>query len=160
MNQHDHPDYSSKRRYFLKTAVAASIGAMPLLMANDSLAANGDPQGTMKMPAMEADISSLEAAIKACMDCHRMCLSMAMTNCVEKGGPHAEAAHLRLLMNCAEICQTSANFMLTASPLHGRVCAVCAEVCDACARSCEELGDMADCAEGCRRCAKSCRTMI
>jgi hypothetical protein len=29
-----------------------------------------------------------------------------------------------------------------------RTCAVCAEVCDACARSCEKVGDMQDCVEG------------
>jgi hypothetical protein len=159
MNLFDHPDHSSKRRHFLKATMAAGIGATPLLLATDSLAANGDPQGPMKMPAMGGDMSSLEAAIKACMDCHSMCLRMAMTYCVEKGGHHAEAAHLRLLMNCAEICQTSANFMLSGSPLHGRVCAVCAEVCEACARNCEQLGEMAECAEECRRCAKSCKTM-
>ncbi|MBL6748906.1 MAG: four-helix bundle copper-binding protein [Nevskia sp.] len=101
----------------------------------------------------------MQAAIKSCLDCHGTCLHMAMTYCVEKGGRHAEAAHLRLLMNCAELCQTSANFMLSGSPLHGRVCGVCAELCEACARSCEQVGDMNECIEQCRRCAKSCRSM-
>jgi hypothetical protein len=31
-----------------------------------------------------------------------------------------------LLLDCAEICQTAANFMLRNSELHSRTCAVCA----------------------------------
>ena len=74
----------------------------------------------------------------------------------------AEAAHVRLLLDCAEICQTSANFMLRGSDLHMRTCAVCAEVCQRCAESCERMGDdtqMRACAEECRRCADSCHRM-
>ena len=77
-------------------------------------------------------------------------------------GPHVEAAHLRLLLDCAEICQTSADFMLRGSELHGQVCGVCADVCDRCAQSCAQFGDdqqMQACAEECRKCAESCRKM-
>ena len=98
-------------------------------------------------------------AIKACLDCHSMCLQTAMSDCLERGGRHVEQHHFRLMLNCAELCQTSANFMLSGSPLHGRVRAVCAEACEECAKSCEQVGDMRECAEECRRCAKSCRTM-
>ena len=74
---------------------------------------------------------------------------------------HAEAAHIRLLLDCAEICQTSANFMLRGSDLHARVCAVCAEVCERCAQDCETFEEdfMQACAQECRRCAESCRRM-
>ena len=101
----------------------------------------------------------MQDAIKACLDCHSMCLQMAMNFCLAQGGRHVEQKHLRLMLNCAELCQTSANFMLSNSPLHGRVCAVCAETCEACAKSCEQVGDMRDCVEECQRCAKSCRAM-
>jgi hypothetical protein len=63
------------------------------------------------------------------------------------------------MINCAEICQTSINFMLSGSILHQKVCAVCAEICDACAKSCEQIGDMEDCVKTCRECADSCRKM-
>ena len=33
-----------------------------------------------------------------------------------------------VLLDCAEICQTSANFMLRGSPLHTNTCAACAIV--------------------------------
>jgi hypothetical protein len=77
------------------------------------------------------------------------------------GGAHGGAAHVRLLLDCAEICHTSADFMLRGSDLHPLTCGVCAQVCERCADECERLGAtdpaMKRCAEACRRCAESCR---
>ena len=106
------------------------------------------------------DISQeMQNCVDECLRCHSTCLSMAMNHCLEKGGQHVEPTHFRLMMACAEICQTSANFMLMGSDLHKRTCAVCAEVCEECARSCEQVGDMQECVDACRRCAESCRKM-
>lgn len=101
----------------------------------------------------------MRKCIEACEYCHDICLESAMNHCLESGGEHVEPRHFRLMMNCAEICQTSANFMLSSSSLHGQVCKVCAEVCEACAQSCQQLGDMEDCVKACRHCAESCRQM-
>jgi Domain of Unknown Function (DUF326) len=95
----------------------------------------------------------------ACDQCHRMCLQSAMNHCLEAGGKHVEPSHFRLMMNCAEMCQTSLNFMLSNSHFSKQVCAVCAEICDACAESCDQLDGMEECARACRECAKSCRSM-
>lgn len=106
--------------------------------------------------------SSMEQCIDNCWDCHRVCLE-SVAHCLEKGGKHSEPRHISLLLECAEICQTSANFMLQGSSFHSRTCEVCAEVCDACAESCERLSadpEMKKCAEACRKCADSCRQMI
>lgn len=138
----------ASRRRFLQ----ASITAGAALASTSALAAEQPRPGHQMSAAMQA-------AIKACLDCHSMCLQTAMNYCLEQGGRHVGAAHLRLMLNCAELCQTSANFMLSNSLSHGRVCGVCAEVCEACARSCEEIGDMRECREECLRCAKSCRSM-
>lgn len=103
----------------------------------------------------------MQRCIQECLNGHSICLQTT-TYCLEMGGKHAEAGHIRLLLDCAEICQTSANFMLRSSELHGRVCGVCAEVCERCAQSCEQFGDdaqMSACAESCRRCAASCKSM-
>lgn len=99
--------------------------------------------------------------IEVCQECHDVCLE-TVTHCLMKGGQHAEAGHIRLLLDCAQICATSADFMQRRSMLHGEICSVCAEVCERCAESCEQFGQdeqMAACAEVCRRCAASCRTM-
>lgn len=95
-------------------------------------------------------------------DCHDICLQ-TLSHCLDRGGDHAQTEHITLLLDCVEICQTAANFMLRNSAMHSRVCAVCAEVCDRCAEDCERLaaGDdmMQQCARICRSCADACREM-
>lgn len=101
----------------------------------------------------------MHACIQACQSCHDICTE-TVTHCLEMGGEHATPSHIRLLLDCAEICQTSANFMLRSSAAHGAVCNVCAAVCERCAEDCERFGDdemMQRCAETCRSCAESCR---
>lgn len=101
----------------------------------------------------------MKPCVDACSHCHETCLHAAMTHCLAAGGKHVEASHFRLLINCAEICQVSTNFLLSGSAFHQQVCAICAEICDACAKSCEQVGGMDDCVKACRECAVSCRSM-
>jgi hypothetical protein len=96
-----------------------------------------------------------------CRECHAVCVE-TVHHCLEQGGRHAEAAHVRLLLDCAQICDTSGDFLLRGSDLHRETCRACAEVCARCAESCERVGGddvMKRCAEVCRRCAESCRRM-
>jgi hypothetical protein len=104
---------------------------------------------------------AMQQCIDECLSCERICLE-SITHCLGLGGRHAEPAHIGLLQACAEICATSARFMLLESPYHARVCGVCAEVCEACTDDCERLSDddhMRRCAVACRACAESCRAM-
>ncbi|MEQ1530484.1 MAG: four-helix bundle copper-binding protein [Methylococcales bacterium] len=103
--------------------------------------------------------SAMPDCIAACNHCHQVCLQTAMNHCLEAGGKHVQADHFRLMLNCAELCQTSANFQLSSSDFHRRVCEVCAEVCAACAGDCEAIGGMAECVEACKKCAESCLAM-
>jgi hypothetical protein len=82
-------------------------------------------------------------------------------HCLSLGGKHAAPDHIRTLIDCAQICATSADFMVRESPLHAHTCRACADVCAPCAASCEQLGgaEMNQCAEECRRCAAACREM-
>ena len=104
----------------------------------------------------------MQQCIQNCTDCHRICVETTM-HCLHMGGKHAEAKHIRLMMDCAQICQTSADFMLRMSNFHQRTCGICAEVCDQCADDCERVdrndAQMKACADMCRRCADSCRRM-
>lgn len=103
----------------------------------------------------------VEQCLTNCTDCHSICVEM-LTYCVEKGNKHTDPAHIRLLRDCAEICQTTANFILRGSKLHGLTCRACAEICMRCAEDCEKFTDddkMKMCAELCRRCAESCKRM-
>ena len=99
----------------------------------------------------------MKACIDNCLACYRECLSAAMHHCLEIGGEHTKPRHFQLMMACAEICRTSAHFMLLEH--HKHVCRECAEICVECADDCERIGDMQNCVDACRRCAKSCEEM-
>jgi hypothetical protein len=104
---------------------------------------------------------AMQECIDNCTRCHAICVE-TITHCLQKSAKHAQAGHVRLLLDCAQICATSADFMLRGSDLHPRTCGVCAEVCARCAEDCERMADddmMRRCAEACRRCAESCRSM-
>lgn len=103
----------------------------------------------------------MEQCIEEGKNCHHVCLE-TVAYCLQQGGRHAEVSHIRALLDCAEICQTTVNLMCRNSDFHERICAVCAEVGERCAQSCDQFGDdaqMKACAEACRRCAASCRRM-
>lgn len=103
----------------------------------------------------------MQACITNCITCAAVC-EQTLRYCLEKGGEHAKAAHIGLLQDCVEICNTSAHFMLRGSDRHAATCRACAEICAACAEACETMGDdevMKQCAEACRTCAASCRSM-
>lgn len=97
----------------------------------------------------------MQRCIDDCLACYSTCLSMAMGHCLEMGGAHTGKKHFTLMMACAEICRTSAHFMLIGSAHHAHLCAECTE----CAQDCERIGDMAECVAACRKCAESCRAM-
>lgn len=97
-----------------------------------------------------------------CQHCHEVCVE-SFLHCIDRGGEHAQPALLRALLDCAEICETSAHFLFRESDLHAATCRACAEICDRCAEECERIGAEHEtvrvCGEICRACARSCREM-
>ena len=113
------------------------------------------------MDAFDSLDAKTEECLQNCLDCHRICLE-TISYGLEKGEMRAEAGFIRLLLDCAEICQAGANFMTRGSELHKHVCAACAEVCARCAENCDLFADdeqMEECAEACELCAESCRDL-
>ncbi|HEY0972346.1 MAG TPA: four-helix bundle copper-binding protein [Gemmatimonadales bacterium] len=103
----------------------------------------------------------MDECIEACLQGHVVC-TMTAQYALTQGGEHATVDRVGLLLDCAEICQTSANFMVRGSPYHTLTCGACAEVCRACADMCREMEDdehMRSCAEICERCAELCEEM-
>ena len=105
----------------------------------------------------------MRQCIQNCLECHSICVETAQ-HCLMLGGEHAGAKHVRLLLDCAQICQTCADFMLRTSHYHIKTCGVCAEICRDCAKSCEQMAGedetMKKCAEACgaaRNPASRCR---
>lgn len=70
--------------------------------------------------------AEMKQCIQNCLDCHSTCTN-TVSYCLQQGGMHSELPHIRLMLDCAEICQTSANFMLRGSKMHVRTCVICAE---------------------------------
>jgi hypothetical protein len=106
--------------------------------------------------------SEMADCIRKCEECHHVCTE-TVPYCLSMGGEHASAAHIGLLLDCAQISQASADFMLRQTHLHILTCGTCAEICDRCADDCERLGpndaQMQACARVCRECAAACRRM-
>ena len=104
----------------------------------------------------------MRQCIQLCQDCHAICIQM-IDHCLKLGGRHAAPDHIRLLMDCAQICATNTDFMIRESVFHDRMCGLCSEICQRCAERCERIaGDdqmIKQCVEMCRRCAGSCERM-
>lgn len=96
------------------------------------------------------------------MTCSAIC-SKTISHCLDIGGEHASKEHINLLMDCAMICELTANFAIRGSTSHQAVSQLCADICTRCADSCEQLGkdneEMQHCADACRRCAEECQKM-
>jgi hypothetical protein len=101
----------------------------------------------------------MQACIDACNACSVTCLSMATGHCLEMGGEHAAPEHIRIMLDCAEICGVAVNFMARQSEHHPHICRECAEICRACAKSCAKLEGMEECVEACRHSADECDRM-
>ncbi len=106
---------------------------------------------------MNAYSSQIEDCMQKLLHCHKTCLGMAMTHCVEMGGEHARPQHLRLMLDCAQVCASTADFLARKSQFHTQICRLCADICETCASDCENVGDMEESVAACRACAQSCR---
>ena len=112
-------------------------------------------------PEVDDYSEQMLVCIQNCQDCYRACLQ-TFAYCLKRGGRHAAAELLRGLLDCADICLTSAGFMIRNSDLHAPVCAACADVCQSCSARCADLGDdrrMKALTDTCAHCAESCREM-
>jgi hypothetical protein len=95
-------------------------------------------------------------AIEAATDCHQACIE-ALSAALQAKGDAAHLLHARLLLDCAQMCDTARDLMLRSSDFAHQAAALTAEVCERCAASCDRAGaGMAACAEECRRCAQAC----
>lgn len=104
----------------------------------------------------------LQECIRLCEACHQICLETIEYG-LSIGDGHDEGDHLRLLQDCAQICQTSLDFMTRDSNLHGTICGACATVCERCAIDCERMKEnhvqLQTCTTTCRSCAYSCQSV-
>ena len=102
--------------------------------------------------------AEMERCIRDCLECYRACVDAAINHQLGIVERHQiEPAHIRLLLSCAEICQTTATVVQSGSPLHKPTCRVAAKLCRRCATECEHAGGLEECVRACRRSADSCQ---
>lgn len=157
------------RRTFVTTGASILATGASMLLVRDVEAAtqNAAPHhsgsGTVGTATDTHHMGEeMRRCIQLCQDCHAHCIQL-ISHCLTVGGRHAAPAHIRLLMDCAQLCTVTADFMARASAFHDRTCSLCAELCRRCAESCEQIAAddpmVKQCAELCRRCAESCDRM-
>ena len=117
--------------------------------------------GLMPHIASHSTNPEVDRCIDDCYNCATSC-NTTVAYCLEKGGRHAEAAHIALMLDCASICETAASSMSRNSNVHNLICRACADICRKCESECRSFGDdptMQECADVCRKCAESCDRM-
>ena len=115
----------------------------------------------MPNTATHGSNTELDRCIDDCYNCANSC-NTTVAYCLEKGGRHANAAHIALMLDCAAICETAASSMGRNSNAHPLICRACADICRKCEDDCRSFGDdptMQECADVCRKCAQSCERM-
>lgn len=102
-------------------------------------------------------MSSRTDAITTCQECHLICQESLAFHGDEEGGKQLSSQHIKRMMACIELCQTTANMLAIHAPLLDQICELCARICEQCATSCDakEHESMKQCASACQRCAKA-----
>lgn len=161
------------RRAFLSAGASMVATSASFMMLPNLYAASRDGgSDPAQQPWSESHILPVQGGhhtddemakcIQLCQDCHALC-TQTIGHCLKLGGRHAAPDHIHLLLDCAQLCETTAEYLLRGSSFHERMCGLCAEVCRQCAENCVQVagGDqiVKKCAEMCRQCAGSCERM-
>ncbi|MDZ4755529.1 MAG: four-helix bundle copper-binding protein [Phycisphaerae bacterium] len=120
---------------------------------------------TFPRGAPELNLIAMRDCAELCRQCADTCLEL-VGNCVahsgHDSGSSTNAQHLNLLLDCIDICGSSAASLRRGSPHHGMLCSACAGVALLCATECQKRGGderMVRCAQICARCAEKCQRM-
>ena len=101
-----------------------------------------------------------QSCIDACGRCARAC-NECFEACLNEPDVQARTKCIKMLMECARMCEMSVAGMSANARFAKQHCGLCATVCDACAQECEMFKDphCTQCAQECRTCAQECRNM-
>lgn len=106
--------------------------------------------------------TEMRKCIDLCLDCHAVCTEVA-SRIMYNSMQHSEGKRLVVLLDCAQICLTHADFIARQSEHYSELAKLCADICRQCTKSCEQHVDadekMKECASICRKCEESCRKM-
>ena len=133
----------------------ASAAARALASETEALTRSSFSDATFVRSVLSSD---LRAGIALCRRA-RLVLQAAAVRSFDAGGMELDPVHLRLLLDCAQMCEMTADFMSRNSPYHLYLCEVCAAICEACGESCALAGAMEECAAICQECIVVCRAL-
>jgi hypothetical protein len=97
--------------------------------------------------------------VSVCSDTQRSCLD-TVRYCLDMGGRFSASGRIRVLLDCASMCQTTAEDSRHGSILYEQSASYCAHLCERVARELYPLAadDMIQaCILACQRCAEYCQ---
>ena len=98
------------------------------------------------------------ACIEACSGCAVACNHCAAA-CLREPDVKMMSKCIALDMDCAQLCALATAMMARDSGHVRAICAVCADVCQACGDECakHDMEHCQQCAKACHACADACR---
>ena len=104
--------------------------------------------------------NAYQVCIDACGRCTQAC-NECFEACLNEADVQARTKCIKMLMECARMCEMSVAGMSSNAQFAKQHCGLCATVCDACAQECAMFKDQHCqlCAQECRTCAQECRNM-
>ena len=100
------------------------------------------------------------ACIEACNACAVACNHCAAA-CLQEPDVKMMVRCIATDMDCAQMCALAAAAMARNSDHAKAICALCADICQACGDECakHDMDHCQQCAKACHRCAEECRKM-
>lgn len=114
-------------------------------------------QRRMIMPTQMMLPTSILRMLQDCASmCHRTCGML-----LNRPDAHLRRAQIKLLSDCATICEVCAKFVSGNSVLMKTICEYCAYVCEICGNECLKHTDQDSqkCGQMCLNCARECRSL-
>ncbi len=106
----------------------------------------------------EKNMQIIDALTRCAIECSHCAMA-----CLDEDDVNILKRCIRLDLDCAEICRTTASLLSRGSEHGEHLLKECAEICNACADECDKHSRMEHCkrcAEECRRCAEECAAMV
>ncbi|MEQ8156012.1 MAG: four-helix bundle copper-binding protein [Clostridiaceae bacterium] len=105
-------------------------------------------------------VNSYQKCIDECNRCAQACYE-CFEACINEPDLNARRGCIKMLIECAQMCQMSSGFMSMNGKYAKEHCTMCATICDECAKECNMFRDdhCQKCAQECRTCADECRRM-
>ncbi|KRC26319.1 MULTISPECIES: four-helix bundle copper-binding protein [unclassified Acidovorax] len=101
-----------------------------------------------------------QSCIQACLSCATTC-NQCFAACLQEEDVKMMVRCIALDADCAAVCSFAASAMARNSEHAKAICALCAEICQACGDECakHEAEHCQACAAECHKCAQECRSM-